>query len=219
MDSRRKALKLLALSALGALALVACSPRVAVNAPTDPTVERLVIDTRHPSEFAAGHYPGALNLQWGWSQLGDRVESYVPDKTTPIALRATDEDELEKAGAVLQGLGYRDVTTPPPGQETATLALMTASDLRDLLDSPSAPRVIDIRTPDEFDSGTIETALRVHHDAGPSVLAQALDRHAPIAVICEGGFRSGQLASYLVRNGYTNVVNVIDGMAGWRALD
>ena len=46
----------------------------------------------------------------------------------------------------------------------------------------------------------------------------ALDPGRRIAVICEGGYRSSQLASLLLARGFTNVVHVIDGMEGWRSL-
>jgi rhodanese-related sulfurtransferase len=198
--------------------LAACAPpRVELEPAPAASGERLVIDTRDPAEFAAGHLPGALNLQWSWDQLGARIAAYVPDRATPLAVRGSTPAEAERAAAVLQEHGYTDVTLPPPGAETETLGLLDARALRAELAGPAPPLVVDVRTAREFERGTIPGALLVDQDDAPKLLAE-LDRARRIAVICEGGWRSSQLASLLRRNDFPDVVNVIDGMAGWRAL-
>jgi rhodanese-related sulfurtransferase len=208
---------------LTGFALVACGPTRVAPAPAPPG-ERLVVDTRDPAEFAAGHLPGALNIQWTWDQLGKRIAAYVPDRATPLAVRAATPDQAERAAALLTGRGYVDVTLPPRGPETETLALIDARALRAELAGPAPPLVVDVRTAAEFERGTIPGALLVDHDAAPGLLAELAERaeiEGPrrIAVICEGGWRSSQFASLLRRNGFPDVVNVIDGMAGWRKLE
>ena len=211
--------RVVGLTLLGLL-LAACGPpRVAVEpAAQDDPAERVVIDTRIPAEFAAGHAPGALNIQSGYGQLKSRMAAYVPDRATPLALRASNQAEAEAAAAVLLELGYSDVALFTADDESATLAVMDTRALRAELASDAPPLVIDVRSPGEWARGTIPGALLVDHDAAPGVLPE-LDRARRIAVICEGGWRSSQLASLLAREGFPDVVNVIDGMAGWRALD
>ncbi|MEM7305880.1 MAG: rhodanese-like domain-containing protein [Planctomycetota bacterium] len=204
---------------LGLLAaLCGCSPRVPLEAAPPREAERLVLDTREPEAFAAGHLPGALNLQWGWSQLEARVRSYVPDLDTPLAVRGSTPAEAERAAAVLVALGYEDVTLPPSAPETATLALITAAELRERLAGPEPPTLIDVRSEAEFETGTVAGARCVDQDLAPGLLEE-LDPAGSYAVVCEGGWRSSQLASLLRRHGVEDVINVIDGMAGWRALD
>lgn len=200
---------------LGALAL-ACAPRAPLGPAPEPAEARLVLDTRAPEEFAAGHIPGALNLQWAHEQLKERVASYVPDRSTPLALRAASTAEAERAAALLQRLGYRDVTLPAAVAEDATLALIDARALRAELAGSQPPLVIDVRTREEWARGTIPGALLVDENVAAEL---APERGRRIAVICESGYRSSQLASLLLRQGYADVVNVIDGMAGWRALE
>ena len=72
-----------------------------------------------------------------------------------------------------------------------------------------------MRTLAEWDEGTLDDALLFHEDQAPTLAAQ-LDPARRYAVICEGGWRSSQLASWMRREGFAQVVNVIDGMAGYR---
>lgn len=198
-----------------------CSqPRRALEAPATTSTERLVVDTRDPEEFAAGHLPGAVNLQWGWGQLRIRVSSYVPDPETPLALVAADEEQLALAAGLLEQHGYLDVTRPAETEATARLATWTAADLAAALAGPAPPRVVDVRTSFEQALGAIPGALRVDPDEAAALV---LDPTGPFrtgldyAVICERGVRSSQLASWMQRNGL-RARNVLDGMAGWRAL-
>jgi hydroxyacylglutathione hydrolase len=204
------------------LVLAACAARVPVE-PAAPGEARLVIDLRLPEAFAAGHVPGALNIQLGWDQLEGRTLSYVPDLDQPLAIRAADQDEAERAAAILTELGYQDLARfdPPEGLaavETATLPLISAADLARELASGAPPVVLDIRHPSEFEGGVIEGALLIHEDEGPASI-EALDRARRYAIVCEGGWRSSQLQSWMATRGFGDVVNVLDGMAGWRDLD
>ena len=194
--------------------------------PADPTPaeseleearERMVIDLREPGPFAEGHLPGALNIQLGWEQLRGRMRSYVPDQSQPLAIRANSQSEAEQAAAILIDLGYQDFAriTPTPEEETATLPLMSAAELAKQLKAPEAPIVLDIRTPDEFAEGVIPGEILIDEDHGPEALG-SLDPGGHYAIICAGGWRSSQLATYMRNHGFTNVTNVIDGMSAWQ---
>ena len=210
------------LALVAGLVLAACAARVPVE-PAGAGEARLVIDLRLPEDFAASHVPGALNIQLGWDQLEGRTLSYVPDLDQPIAIRATDQDEAERAAAILTELGYRDLARfDPPGGlasvETATLPLMSAVELALELAGEAPPIVLDIRHPSEFEDGVIDGAILIHEDEGP-VSIDELDPGRRYAIVCEGGWRSSQLASWMELQGFDDVVNVLDGMAGWRDLD
>jgi rhodanese-related sulfurtransferase len=203
------------LALAAALALTACAraPRMPLEGAARGET-RLVIDVREPAVFATGHAPGALNVQTGYGQLAGRIRSWVPDAGTPIAIRATSTREAEEAAAVLRDLGYRDIALAPEiGGETLELTSLDA--LAAQLASDDPPIVLDIRTAGEFATGTIPGAITIDQDHGPTSVA-GLDPARRYVVICEGGWRSSQLASWMKRNGYARVSNAIDGMAGWR---
>jgi rhodanese-related sulfurtransferase len=212
----------LALAVLGA-ACASCAEKAPIESTGAAEVaaaQRLVIDVRLPDAFAEGHLPGALNIQLGWGQLEGRTRSYVPDLAQPLAVRAGSLSDAEKAAAILKNLGYKDYKRiePTPGEETATLPLMTAAELESALDGPDAPIVLDIRTQSEFDDGTIDGATLINEDHGPEAVKD-LDPNGHYAIICAGGWRSSQLATWMENHGFTDVTNVIDGMSAWYDLD
>lgn len=86
--------------------------------------------------------------------------------------------------------------------------------------------LIDIRTPMEWrQTGIAEGAHRIdmRHPKGPEGFADQVlaevggDKNAPVALICRTGNRSAHMQKALLDRGFTNVYNVVGGMAGSRA--
>lgn len=80
--------------------------------------------------------------------------------------------------------------------------------------------LIDIRRPDEWArTGSGEGAVRIDmrdDDFVDQLLAVAGDADAPIALICAGGVRSARLSNRLTEAGFTNIIDVPEGMVGGR---
>lgn len=83
--------------------------------------------------------------------------------------------------------------------------------------------LIDIRTPPEWkETGVAKGASLINmlHPQGAPGFTNALlekvkgDRNAPIALICRTGNRTTQVQRYLQSQGFTQVYNVKEGMAG-----
>lgn len=80
-------------------------------------------------------------------------------------------------------------------------------------------KLIDIRTPDEWQqTGTGDSVLKISmHEPGFVSRIDTLldgDRTQPIALICARGNRSRRMKSLLNKAGFTNVINVSEGMLG-----
>ncbi len=82
-------------------------------------------------------------------------------------------------------------------------------------------RLIDIRTPQEWrQTGIAPGAGRVDMYRGAEHLLRGVlqeakgDRNAPIAIICRTGNRTTQAQKFLQQQGFTQVFNVKEGMAG-----
>lgn len=82
-------------------------------------------------------------------------------------------------------------------------------------------KLIDIRTPQEWrQTGVAPGAGRVDFYRGPEVLVQSIlemtggDRNAPIALICRTGNRTTHAQKFLQAQGFTQIYNVREGMAG-----
>jgi rhodanese-related sulfurtransferase len=86
--------------------------------------------------------------------------------------------------------------------------------------------IIDVRTPPEWAwTGSPKGAGRANwwQVAGrDGFLADVLeitggDRTRPLALICASGVRSSEAAAFLIRQGFTNVADIGEGMLGSRA--
>jgi rhodanese-related sulfurtransferase len=79
--------------------------------------------------------------------------------------------------------------------------------------------LIDIRTPEEWaetGSGVGAQRLDMRRDDFVSALEKLLggDRTKPVALICARGVRSSRLSRTLREGGYTNIIDVPEGMLG-----
>ncbi len=121
-----------------------------------------------------------------------------------------------------------------PWSTTLALALLAAAGLAfanpDMTASDAASKVaagritlVDIRTPPEWkETGIAKGAKLINmlHPQGAPGFTNALlekvngDRNAPIALICRTGNRTTQVQRYLQSQGFTQVYNVKEGMAG-----
>lgn len=98
-----------------------------------------------------------------------------------------------------------------------------AADRAHALSEAGERLIIDVRTPREWrDTGLPQDAeaVSLHDPEGPSgfldgvLAAVGGDRSAPIAVICRTGNRSQLAYNFLVGQGFTNVRDIAEGMAG-----
>jgi rhodanese-related sulfurtransferase len=99
-----------------------------------------------------------------------------------------------------------------------TSAAIDSADLRSLMDSAAPPRILDVRTPGEFDTVHIPGAynapldvLREHRDEILSHLGQ------DVVLVCRSGRRAAQAEQTLRRAGLTNVHVLEGGITAWEA--
>ncbi|HJV84044.1 MAG TPA: rhodanese-like domain-containing protein [Noviherbaspirillum sp.] len=80
--------------------------------------------------------------------------------------------------------------------------------------SRASPVLLDVREPWEFQTCHIAGSVPMPMNTVPARL-QDLDRDAPIVCICHHGGRSMQVASFLERNGFDQVINLAGGVHAW----
>jgi phage shock protein E len=68
----------------------------------------LIIDVRSPSEFAAGHVRGALNIPL--DRFADEIARQVPDKSTAVLLCCASGARSGMACNFMQQMGYQQVS-------------------------------------------------------------------------------------------------------------
>jgi len=76
--------------------------------------------------------------------------------------------------------------------------------------------VLDVRTEQEWADGHIERAMHIHGGTLQERFAE-VPKDKPVAVICGSGYRATIASSFLQREGYQDVANVIGGMSTWKA--
>jgi hydroxyacylglutathione hydrolase len=184
-----------------------------------------LVDVRGAAPFSAGHPTGAINIGFG-AKVGYWAGWVVPGDARILILAPGPGDANETARQLLRvGLdrveGYIDggfEAWRAAALPASHVIRISAADLRARLAGGYPITVLDVRTPREWRSSHIEGALHVPLGDLPSRLT-SIPTGAPVAAICESGFRSSLAASLLSRAGLVHVVNVSDGMAAYRALE
>lgn len=184
----------------------------------------LVLDVRSKEAFAAAHIPGSINIPlghnlptWaGWVLPYDRPILIVPDDPADVPEVVT---HLLRVGfddvqGYLEG-GLADWETH--GFELGRLETTSVRDLAArLAPGGDRPFVLDVRTESEWESGHIEGALHIHGGKLQERMGE-VPRDRALAVVCGSGYRASIAASFLKREGYADVTNVLGGMAAWKA--
>jgi glyoxylase-like metal-dependent hydrolase (beta-lactamase superfamily II)/rhodanese-related sulfurtransferase len=191
-----------------------------------------LLDTRDPSEFAAAHLAGSINIGLG-GQYATWAGTLL-DAARPIVIVADPGAEGQSAlrlgrigfdqvagfldgglvatergpqGSAPQVSGLRGIVS------TERLSPQTAADR---IAGPNPPLLIDIRTPRERAeksiTGSLHRPLNTFREGLPDVA-----RDKAIVVHCAGGYRSSMAASLLQRDGFTNVSELAGGITAWEA--
>ena len=78
--------------------------------------------------------------------------------------------------------------------------------------------LLDVRQAEELELVCLPQARHIPMGEIPERLGE-LDASQRTAVLCHHGGRSMQVARYLERNGFTDVINVTGGIHAWADLD
>lgn len=97
-------------------------------------------------------------------------------------------------------------------------AMIESADLQRLLASPTPPRVLDVRTPGEFETAHLPGSynvpldlLREHRD---EIVSRVDD---DVVLVCRSGRRAAQAEETLRRAGLSNVHILTGGITAWQA--
>ena len=180
----------------------------------------VIVDTRPPPAFGAGHIEGAYSLALKRLGLGGWVLPY--DKS--ILLVLSDQAHLDYVSRSLMRMGYDNlggylvpsmVSWYREVMPLKHLDLMTVTDLKEKIDVDEGWRVLDVRSISEREEGYIEGSMHIYVGLLESSV-EDVPKDVPIAVICKSGTRSGFASSILLRAGWTNIHNVLGGMGAWK---
>ncbi len=100
--------------------------------------------------------------------------------------------------------------------EPITVNEITPEALKDRLDRGDDVLVVDMRTPSEYQSGHIPSAVNIFVQEIPRRLSE-LPKDKDIVFQCWQGNTSLQAAAYLIDSGWSSqrIASLVDGIAGW----
>lgn len=187
----------------------------------------LIVDVRSKESFAASHIPNAVNIP-----LGNNLPTWagwVLPYDRPILIVLDDPADMPAVTTHLLRVGFDDVqgyleggmnAWQTGGFPLATLTTASVHQLHRRLQEVAAGSLtlLDVRTDREWTNGHIEGAMHIH---GGTLTERFEDvpRDKPVAVICCSGYRASIAASFLKREGFEDVTNVLGGMSAWRAAE
>ena len=205
-----------------------------------------LLDTRDPSEFAAAHLAGSINIGLGgqyatWAgTLLDAARPIVivadPGAEAQSALRlgrigfdqvagfldgglaAVERGPTESAPQLIvsQKRGPRGSAPQVSVPRIVSTDRLSPQTAADRMAGPNPPLVIDIRTPRERSEKSIKGSMHRPLNTLREGLPDITHDRA-IIVHCAGGYRSSMAASLLQRDGFTNVSELAGGIAAWEA--
>jgi rhodanese-related sulfurtransferase len=95
--------------------------------------------------------------------------------------------------------------------------LLSPNDFEKMLQSNTNIQLVDVRTPQEYNSGYVKDAVNFNFN-GPDFEKQIaqLDKNRPVMVYCAVGGRSGKSTARLQKLGFTQVYDLAGGMTAWK---
>ncbi len=179
----------------------------------------LVLDTRPPEQFGAGHVPGAINISLG-GQFASWAGIVFGLDAEPLLVAESDQ-QAQEARMRLARVGMDAVTGYLAGGMAAwygaaldVFALPQVTPREAQARAGEGWQVLDVRRQGEWDQGHVGGAHWHALDDFRRGLP-ALDRTRPVAVHCKGGYRSSIACSLLQREGFA-CANVIGGFDRWQ---
>jgi rhodanese-related sulfurtransferase len=192
----------------------------------------MALDVRPGAQFAAGHVPGSVNIALS-GQFASWAGALLGLAARPVLIAESDEAASE-ARMRLARVGLEDVREylkggvenwVAAGFPVAKVSHISAEALFGCLQENdrlqksrrlqgSGLQVLDVRREPEWEAGHIADAIWWPLD-NFKVAPPEVDRDAPIAVHCKGGYRSIIACSLLQRAGFQNVFDVEGGFDAW----
>ncbi len=160
----------------------------------------IVVDVRTPEEFEDGAYPEAVNIPL--DELQARIDE-LGSKTREITLYCASGARSAYAQRFLVQMGFANATN---GGGIA--AMMSRRNTKPSATTPSnEPLVVDVRTPEEFQSGAYPGAINIPLDELQRRIAELGSKSREITLYCASGARSAYAQRGLLQMGFTNVKN------------
>jgi len=177
----------------------------------------VLLDTRSSAAFAGAHIEGSYNIPTGILSF---VGWFLPyDK--PVILVV--DNELDYVASNLSRIGYDNIdgylaysieSWFNSGYPLESSSLLSASKLKERLDSGEKIVLLDVRSKEELLEKRMKDVMNIYVGHLEERVKE-IPIGNPIVTICETGNRASLASSILLRNGHNNVYNLLGGMSSW----
>ena len=180
-----------------------------------------IIDARDSAAFGGFHIPGSINIGFE-KQLANWV-GMVVDPNAEIVLVVDDREDYDRMVTELHRIGYDLIfgylsggvmAWLMSGRPVEQLQQISPQQLADRLETDRI-RIIDVRTPAEWNVGRIQAAEHLPLSAIFEERYPEVDKTEALVLQCGSGYRSNIAASVLRKKGYTNVMSLAGGVFAW----
>jgi hydroxyacylglutathione hydrolase len=181
--------------------------------------DHVLIDTRMMLAFGGGHIRGALNI--GGKPMLSIWAGWLLDPKKPLLLVLESDGRLHEIVRYLVRTGFTRFAGYLVGGMTAwinaglpleSVGQMTVHEVKS---AGGKLQLLDVRAPDEWESGHIPNARHVFLGELRERLGK-LDRTHATAVYCDSGYRASIAASILKQAGFTDVCNIPGSWQAWK---
>jgi rhodanese-related sulfurtransferase len=102
------------------------------------------------------------------------------------------------------------------GEQAKTIFEDVEVDLFAELIAKRKGQILDVRTPSEWEKGTLKGAIKMnYYDDNFTKQLSKLDKNKPVYVYCKSGGRSGKAAKQMQKMGFKKVINLLGGFNAW----
>jgi hydroxyacylglutathione hydrolase len=177
----------------------------------------VILDTRSLEAFAGAHIEGSYNIPIGILSFAGWFMPY----NKPFVL--VSDNELDYVTSSLSKIGYDNIDGYlddgienwfNSGYPIESSGLLSASKLKEKLDSEEKMVLLDVRSKEEFEQKRMKDVINIYVGHLEDRVKK-VPKGNPIITICETGIRASLAASILLRNGHKNVHNLLGGMTSW----
>ncbi len=181
------------------------------------STDALLLDTRSPQSFAAGHIPRSINIgiDGGFAPWAGAL---ISDEKHPILIIA-DEGRADEVVMRLSRVGFDNTigfleggfdAWKKEGLETDFVETITAQEFAEKLSHDKSFPIFDVRKPTEYIAGHIATGINYPLD-GINLHMQQINENSKAFVHCAGGYRSMIFISILKSRGFHHFIDIKGG--------
>ncbi len=183
-----------------------------------------ILDIRSPVSFTGGHIPGSLNI---WRNGIPMFSGYFLNYTNPIILIDDFNKDLNEIIKPLIRLGFDNVqgylqkgfsNWTNSNEEIEKINTITPKELKDTFDEKDH-FLLDVRNSSNWKKpGHIKNANQVYVGKLENSL-EKIPNNKEIIVYCDSGFKTSIASSFLKKNGFSKVTNLLGGILAWKKAD